>query len=183
MINKNIFYYGLLWFVTGRAEAVSGHFGEPYQIGIALKNKQPCFYLHSKIPISSVLVSVAHPKYGQSREERYLGGIGREKTEHQNMGHDIRHCVLADGVSFDLDTPYIVEIFDKQRDSAWYVHTENFCIRQKDRRLFVSDTFKNPNDKGLSCSDKPLPVRYAPKPPQETLGLWKRFLRWFSDGN
>lgn len=126
-MSKSMLFF-LMLFLSGQVYAVSGRFSEPHQIGIVLKNGQPCFYMHSGIAINSISIDSHHHFYSKNGENVYLGGI---RLDENNLGSSENSCVLIENLSFGLDIPYMIHLMDKKRPSTAYSHSEKFCIRKK----------------------------------------------------
>lgn len=179
---KIIFSIGLL-FLFGKIYAVSGNFSEPYQIGIAVENEQPCFYLHGNVAVYNVGIYSPYVKgIVENQGYNYIGGF--LSPENQKTGYDVQHCIIVDEVKFVLDIPYDVNIWEKERPSSFFAHSEKFCIRKRkrDNQLYISEVKYNQDNSGLICSEKPLSVKYQPKPnPQFEPNWWEKIWYWFFD--
>lgn len=176
---KIIFSILLLYFWEN-AYGVSGNLVEPYQVGITVKDGQPCFYLHGNVAIHGVSIYSNYVKGIQENQGyNYLGGYLSQKN--QTNGHDIQHCIKVSEVNFSLDIPYNASIWEKERPSSFFTHSENFCLKQKDKQLYISETAISPNGKDLVCTEKPLIIKYQPKPmPQVESSFWEKFWNWFT---
>lgn len=166
--------------ITNQAIAMNGFYSEPYQVGITLKNQQVCLYLHSQKNIHLANISSNHRKYSQNNQYADVWFSGRLTDKSIKVGNHQDNCLIVPNLSFNI--PYNVYIEDEEQPSRQFSHTENFCIRNKDNQIFVSETTKTEDGLNRDCADKPLVVQYRPKSKsQPEPNFLEKIWRWLFD--
>lgn len=174
-MSKSMFFF-LMLFLSGQVYAVSERLSEPHQIGITLKNRQPCFYLHGEIPIGIILIYSHHPYHSKNKTNVYLGGYD---SEEKRTGYNMNSCINVEEVSVGLDIPYNVHVREKDRNSPVFSHDELFCMRKKGSRLYIAEVENSTDGKTWVCTDREMTVKYRPRQPEAETGFWEKIRRWF----